>query len=303
MPSPMAIADVFGHICNLVGFPGTILGILNIPLEALTIDDLTHVFRGEHARFFNTVTIADIETHRNNFYKVWRPTVSKISTMRSVTRADLSVGGSLYNISTNLSNSITRLQLKLNGLAAVFKQYEPDLLIDELTRGYYGFIEGYTLLFHMHSLHAQFHRINIGADSEQDILQFLQYISEARSILDFFYVESDSDEKSKHVGKVLDRRLRLIESILLPLVLPFPLSFPLPIIIPRRITTDSYKPMKSTEPEFILLAGPFSDNSPVNDRVNAVFRRTQGEVMKSVKPSLDTMEKRLKSDLAKLRGY
>ncbi|KAF8498558.1 hypothetical protein F5888DRAFT_181642 [Russula emetica] len=264
-PSPQAIASAFGNICNLVGFPQAvnILAILNVSSEALTIDDLTHVVRGEHTRFFNTVTIADIETSRNNFYKVWFPTVSKI---RSVTRADLSVGGSLYNISTNLSNSITNLQLNLNRLAAVFKQYEPDLSIDELARGYYAFVEGYTLLFHMHSLHAQFHRIIIGADSEQDILQSLLYISEARSILDFFYCESDSNG-SKPVGKVLDRRLRRIQ----------------------------------TEPAIIDLARAISGKSSPKDRVNAIFRRTQGEVMKSVKPSLDEMEKRLKSDLAKLK--
>lgn len=138
MPSPKAIAEVFGHICNLVGFGVNLQTILGTA-ETLTISDLTKVVRGEHGRFFNTVIIADIETSPNDFHNVWTPTVLD---MNCVTGDDLSVGGSLYDICTKLSNSITNLHRDLKRLAAVFRQYEADLWVDEFTLGYYAFIEG-----------------------------------------------------------------------------------------------------------------------------------------------------------------
>ncbi|KAG6812359.1 hypothetical protein H0H92_003259 [Tricholoma furcatifolium] len=296
MPGPLAIAGAFGHICNVVGFSLNIRDIvasLN-PSTPLSIDDVRSVVRGEHAVFFKTVILADMETTYKLFYDVWIPS---IPTEEDITSADLTSGGLLYNTSTELSRSITKLHRDLNTLAAVFKEYESDLWIDELTQGYYAFIEGYGLLLSMHSLHHFFEFTKFGKKSNrQNMLHLKQYVSDAKSILSFFYVESDSQKSGKAVtGKILDRRLRRIKALEI-----YNQEVPPSIRVYAskvKRTSDDYEPRSKTPSELVLIRGFKESKISYNDHYNAVFNRTQQVVLQSVEKCLAEVEKRAKEVL------
>ena len=61
---------------------------------------------------------------------------------------------------------------------------------------------------------------------------------------------------------------------------------------------DLYRPMDSTPDELILLRGFDARPTRFRDRYNAVFTRTQHEVIVSVKPVLDAVENYAKCVLA-----
>ena len=124
----------------------------------ITLNDLRDVVRGEHAQFFTTITYAEIELAKSRFQAEWLPTVADFY-KSGITKAQLSPGGSLYDIYTGLLAEINNLDLNLNLLFAVFQTYHRVLHIDELIRGYFAFAHAYALLFHMYAVHAELHRI------------------------------------------------------------------------------------------------------------------------------------------------
>ncbi|SJK97185.1 uncharacterized protein ARMOST_00436 [Armillaria ostoyae] len=180
--------------------------------SVITIKDLTNVVKGENASFFTVIAFADIETIDHRFRNVWLPTILDFGKPgQNLTLHDLShPSGRFYPGFKSLIDAIQTLDYNLNRLHQVFKTYVDSLEVDKLTAGFFAIIHCYGLLFHMHAVYAELHRIQISAptlahpDLRYDTRLILQYLCDAADSIGWF---------SSNPAAVKARRLPLISAV------------------------------------------------------------------------------------------
>ncbi|KAK0476708.1 hypothetical protein IW261DRAFT_1609375 [Armillaria novae-zelandiae] len=111
---------------------------------------------------FSVIAFADIKTINNRFRTVWLPTV--LDPGQNLTPHDLNdPSGRFYDGFNSLKSAIKILDYNLNRLHQVFKTYVNSLEVDEFIAGFFAIMHGYGLLFHMHAVYAELHRIQINS--------------------------------------------------------------------------------------------------------------------------------------------
>ncbi|KAK0242085.1 hypothetical protein EDD85DRAFT_994970 [Armillaria nabsnona] len=170
----------------------------------------------------SVIAINDLATvtidHRTR--NVWLPTILDFGKPgQNLSPHNLNhPSGRFYHGFKSLIDAIKTLDYNLNRLHRVFKTYVDSLEVDKLTAGFFAIIHGYGLLFHIHAVYAELHRIQIGAptltdpDLRYDTRLILQYLWDAADSISWF---------SSNPAAVKARRLPLIsavESRLIPLL-------------------------------------------------------------------------------------
>ncbi|KAF9052248.1 hypothetical protein BDZ89DRAFT_1218601 [Hymenopellis radicata] len=186
-----AIFAIFDTVWTLVERVQSIRDLAaNNASSLVTTADVTHVIRAENMCFFVTVTLTDIETTHNRFYNTLLPSVLALS--RPITPADINRPGQLSLVFSDLISFANVLSRQLNQLRAAYRQYSPQLHVDDITRGLHSCVHGYTLLIHMHATSAELRRIQIGAATLNDprllpdTLLVLDYLCDSIAGLDWF---------------------------------------------------------------------------------------------------------------------
>ncbi|KAK0225617.1 hypothetical protein IW262DRAFT_699035 [Armillaria fumosa] len=209
--------------------------------SVITIKDLSTVVRGGNANFFTVIAFADIKTIDDRFRTVWLPTVLDFGKLgQDLTPHDLNdPSGRFYDGFNSLKDAIKTLDYNLNRLHQVFKTHVDSLEVDKLTAGFFAIIHGYGLLFHMHAVYAELHRIQISAPTlahpglRYDTRLILQYLWDAADSIGWF---------ASKPAAVKARRLPLINAVESRLVpLPHGNSF---LVYYYR---DNYSALSSTE--------------------------------------------------------
>lgn len=162
--------------------------------SVISLRDVENLVQHGNAEFFITVALADIQTTHRNFYSAWLPSILQESSKPGgITTEDVTgPTGTLHLMFDRLHNVSGLLQRQLNQLAAVFRQYETRFHIEELLQGVHAFIHGYGLLLHIHGVHAELHRIRLGATTLddrrllQDTLQVGVYLRESLAVIHWF---------------------------------------------------------------------------------------------------------------------
>ncbi len=239
----------------------------------ITVKDLTTVVEGENSSFFTVIAFADIVTIDHRFRNVWLPTILDFGKPgQNLTPHDLNhPSGRFYHGFRRLINAIKTLDYNLNRLHQVFKTYVDSLEVDKLTAGFFAIIHGYGLLFHMHAVYAELHRIQIGAptlthpDLRYDTRLILQYLLDAADSIGWF---------SFNPAAVKARRLPLISAVESRLV-PLPQGNSFLVYYYR----DNYNALSSTEEgRQLTVAQPpkFGESRRESAVANARARRVAG---------------------------
>ncbi|PBK73614.1 hypothetical protein ARMSODRAFT_1015154 [Armillaria solidipes] len=220
--NPVAVISVIRQIFLIIKIVHSMQDLkVGNATSVITIKDLSTVVKGENASFFTAIAFADIETIDHRFRNVWLPTILDFGkpgqhpTISAIPRAD------------------STMDLR------VFKTYVDSLEVDKLTAGFFAIIHSYGLLFHMHAVYAELHRIQISAltlahpDLRYDIRLILQYLWDAADSIGWF---------SSNPAAVKARHLPLISAVISRLV-PLPQGNSFLVYYYR----DNYNALSSTE--------------------------------------------------------
>lgn len=184
-----AIISVIGGVLTIVDAVQTLRGwVVGGAPQVITFKELQEVVQGEHAAFFQVIALGRLDYRYRRFYGVWLPALTSMSSITSQSFES----GEVRDIFNSIKESIDDVDQTLNLLRTVYEQRYNVLHMDDVTRGFFGSLSGYGLLFHMHGVYSQLNRLRFGAvDLEDrrlvlDSLNGLQYIYDAAGLIGWF---------------------------------------------------------------------------------------------------------------------